>query len=340
MMRRVRAFVTAHLIGAAAVVCLIGVRQGHDQRPAMFGEVVMMPAFVANGASAPDDFIPIEVIKPASAAPASPGGDSGSVAFHEIGTAPIAMRLDTRRDSYVDLGEQLRAGRLPARDAIRLGEWIQGPVYDYAPPARPEERLAVRIEIAEAPWNLRHRLVRIALKAALEPAGVVARRVRADLTFDPGRVATWRRLGSDPVNQAPGGEQTAGVDFAAGGLLTALYEIVPAEPEAANGTERRWGTLTVAWSGAQSGQRQERAYPLVEAGGDFAEASADFRLAAAIAGLGWVLLEEPERRTIRWDELINWVGRIEEDDFAGRMEFVARVHQARRLTGRRPVEVR
>ncbi len=71
--------------------------------------------------------------------------------------------IDVDTASYSNVRRFLREGRLPPPDAVRIEEMINYFPYDYEPPhdATP---FAVATEVAQAPWALDHRLVRIALK--------------------------------------------------------------------------------------------------------------------------------------------------------------------------------
>jgi Ca-activated chloride channel family protein len=78
--------------------------------------------------------------------------------------------IDVDTASYSNVRRFLREGRLPPPDAVRIEEMINYFPYDYEPPhdATP---FAVATEVAQAPWALDHRLVRIALKGReLPPA--------------------------------------------------------------------------------------------------------------------------------------------------------------------------
>ena len=60
---------------------------------------------------------------------------------------------------------QLGWGQRPPVDSIRIEEMVN--FYDYTTPAPPTsgDALAMAVEVAAAPWNLDHRLVRIGISA-------------------------------------------------------------------------------------------------------------------------------------------------------------------------------
>ena len=59
----------------------------------------------------------------------------------------------------------LARGALPPRDAVRVEELVNYFPYDDAAPRAGEAPLRISTEVAPAPWNTRHDLVRIALRA-------------------------------------------------------------------------------------------------------------------------------------------------------------------------------
>lgn len=256
-------------------------------------------------------------------------GAGGWVAAAEHPAAVVP--LDTSRGAYERAREALRAGRLPAPEAVREQEMVNAFAYDYAPPAQSGAAFAAHLEAATAPWDPGRRLVRVGLKAE-EPAaaGIVARQARAQVAFNPARVASYR-LVAPGTGVVPEGD--AGVDFARGGMVTALYEIVPAAAaaEAAEGS-RELLTLTVSYLPPAGGARRAQEFRLLDEGTGFAAASADFRLAAAAAGFGLILRGAGEGMAL--DDVARWVGPVPYFDTAGRTEFVAMVNRAQSLGAR------
>jgi len=87
--------------------------------------------------------------------------------------------IDVDTASYSNLRRFLREGQLPPPDAVRIEEMINYFPYDYEPP-HDSTPFAVATEVAQAPWALDHRLVRIALKGREIPP---AERPEANLVF-------------------------------------------------------------------------------------------------------------------------------------------------------------
>lgn len=73
--------------------------------------------------------------------------------------------IDVDRASYSNIRRFIRQGQLPPKDAVRIEELINYFPYAYHAP-RGEHPFSVSTEIAAAPWQSEHRLVRIGLQAA------------------------------------------------------------------------------------------------------------------------------------------------------------------------------
>ncbi len=72
--------------------------------------------------------------------------------------------IDVDTASYANIRRMLRDGRLPGRDAVRIEEMINYFTYAYPEPTG-EHPFSVNVEVAECPWNGKHRLARVGLRA-------------------------------------------------------------------------------------------------------------------------------------------------------------------------------
>jgi Ca-activated chloride channel family protein len=86
-------------------------------------------------------------------------------AYRSVGDHPLStFSIDVDRASYSNVRRFLSAGRRPPIDAVRIEELIN--YFPYADPAPDGDHpFAVSAEVAAAPWQPLHRLVRIGLKA-------------------------------------------------------------------------------------------------------------------------------------------------------------------------------
>ena len=84
--------------------------------------------------------------------------------FLEAARAPLStFSIDVDTASYSNTRRFLSEGRLPPRDAVRIEELINYFSYDYPQPSGAAP-FSVTAEVADCPWNLRHRLVHIGLQ--------------------------------------------------------------------------------------------------------------------------------------------------------------------------------
>jgi Ca-activated chloride channel family protein len=86
--------------------------------------------------------------------------------FRPVSVAPLStFSVDVDRASYANVRRFLNQGTLPPKDAVRIEELVNYFPYGDPAPSYRDEPLRITTEIAAAPWNTRHDLVRIALRA-------------------------------------------------------------------------------------------------------------------------------------------------------------------------------
>jgi hypothetical protein len=217
------------------------------------------------------------------------------------------VRVETA--SYKVVRNHLLERKRPPAHQVRIEELVNRFRYGYAPPADPEAALTATVEIAACPWDVKHRLARVAIKAREGGATVVARGVEVSVEFNPAATAQWRLIGYE---NAPAGEpgQSAGfaADLAAAGTATAFYEIVPAAPTASGapvaGSELF--TLGVRYFDPAGGAPQRLSLSATDAGHGFDRASDDFRFASAVAAFGMLLRDSAFKGTATYGDVIRW----------------------------------
>jgi secreted protein with Ig-like and vWFA domain/anti-sigma factor RsiW len=85
--------------------------------------------------------------------------------FQDIRATPLStFSLDVDTASYANLRRFLREGVRPPVDAVRIEEMVNYFPYTYPAP-HDGKAFGVQVEVADCPWNMAHRLVRIAIKA-------------------------------------------------------------------------------------------------------------------------------------------------------------------------------
>ncbi|HEU0030538.1 MAG TPA: von Willebrand factor type A domain-containing protein [Kofleriaceae bacterium] len=85
--------------------------------------------------------------------------------FFKTRTAPLStFSADVDTASYSNVRRFLKGGSLPPKDAVRIEELINYFTYDL-PPAQKGDPFSITTEVGPSPWNTKHQLVRIGLKA-------------------------------------------------------------------------------------------------------------------------------------------------------------------------------
>jgi Ca-activated chloride channel family protein len=85
--------------------------------------------------------------------------------FLSVASAPLStFSADVDRASYSNVRRFVNEGTLPPKDAVRIEEMINYFSYAYAEPTGAEP-VSITTEIAIAPWNTTHRVVRIGLQS-------------------------------------------------------------------------------------------------------------------------------------------------------------------------------
>jgi len=99
--------------------------------------------------------------------------------FLDAARAPLStFSIDVDTASYSNTRRFLNNGQLPPRDAVRIEELVNYFTYDYPQPDG-QTPFAVSAEVAECPWDTRHKLVQIGLQGKkvaqedLPPANLV-----------------------------------------------------------------------------------------------------------------------------------------------------------------------
>ncbi|HVW98484.1 MAG TPA: von Willebrand factor type A domain-containing protein [Mucilaginibacter sp.] len=97
----------------------------------------------------------------------SPIAENG---FATVSDVPLStFSIDVDAASYSNVRRFINNGQMPPADAVRIEEMINYFKYDLAGPTN-NSPVAIHTELSSAPWNSKHRLLRIGLKAkTIEP---------------------------------------------------------------------------------------------------------------------------------------------------------------------------
>ena len=89
--------------------------------------------------------------------------------FQRVADHPVStFSIDVDTASYSNVRRMLRMGVRPPRDAVRIEEFINYFNYDYPVPDQ-DTPFSVNVDVASAPWQPEHRLVRIGLRGYEPP---------------------------------------------------------------------------------------------------------------------------------------------------------------------------
>jgi len=85
--------------------------------------------------------------------------------FNDVKNNPLStFSVDVDAASYSNVRRFINNGQLPPADAVRIEEMINYFQYNIPGPTN-NEPVAIHTELSSAPWNTKHRLLRISLKA-------------------------------------------------------------------------------------------------------------------------------------------------------------------------------
>ena len=183
----------------------------------------------------------------------------------------------------------------------------------------------------------------------------IAKDVKIQVEFNPAQVLAYRLIGYEnrilAARDFNDDTRDAG-EIGAGHSVTALYEIVPvgapAPPSAvdplkyqrtpelstAAGSDELM-TIKLRYKQPTGTRSQLLSHPVKDGGRSYAQASTDFKFAAAVAAFGMLLRDSPHKGTASYDGVLELAGEgTGEDHYGYREEFVEIVDKARSLAAR------
>ncbi len=199
-----------------------------------------------------------------------------------------------------------------------------------------------------------------AKKTLVEQAGgtlvTIAKDVKLQVEFNPAVAQAYRLIGYENRllrKEDFNNDKIDAGEIGAGHTVTALYEVIPVGvplPEAnsvdalkyqktdertqrtATSASGELLTLKVRYKEPTGDVSSKLEFPLRDTGKAFADASADFKFAAAVASFGMALKNSPFRGEVKLPEIAHWAREGTSDDAGGyRAEFVELVNEASTL---------
>jgi Ca-activated chloride channel family protein len=188
---------------------------------------------------------------------------------------------------------------------------------------------------------------------------VIAKDVKVQVEFNPAKVQAYRLIGYENrllKKEDFNNDKIDAGDIGAGHTVTALYEVVPAgvewKPDAsvdplkyekpvgsplagdesrprALPTSNELLTVKLRYKAPDGDTSRLLEFPLIDKNAAFADASGDFKFAAAVAGFGMVLRDSPHKGAATLAEVLHWAEQGTGSDAGGyRGEFISLVKQA------------
>ncbi len=268
--------------------------------------------------------------------------------------------------SYAIVQRFINDGLLPPKDSVRIEEMINYFTYNYPRP-KPDELFSIDIEVAGCPWADSHRLVRIGFRGRETADPVVkkdvaqqidgmpvtiAREVKIQVEFNSAMVNSRRLMGYDKrmLRKDFNNDEIDVGEIAAGHMVTALYEVVPVggaaspsvlpvdplkysiPPENARSNSSEMLTVKLRYKKPDGGKSGLLERAVGDDGKQFANASADFKFAAAVAEFGMLLRDSEFKGSGTMGAVLQWAQEGKSADTNGyRAGFLELVRKAQVL---------
>jgi len=268
--------------------------------------------------------------------------------------------------SYGIVQRFINDGLLPPKDSVRIEEMINYFTYNYPRP-KPDELFSIDVEVASCPWADSHRLVRIGFRGreiadpvvkkdvAQQIDGTpvtIAREVKIQVEFNSAMVTSRRLMGYDKrmLRKDFNNDEIDAGEIAAGHMVTALYEVVPVggaaspsvppvdplkysvPPENARSNSSEMLTVKLRYKKPDGDKSELFERAVVDDGKQFANASADFKFAAAVAEFGMLLRDSEFKGSGTMGAVLQWAQEGKSADTNGyRAAFLELVRKAQVL---------
>jgi Domain of unknown function (DUF3520)/von Willebrand factor len=242
--------------------------------------------------------------------------------------------------SYAIVQRFINDGLLPPKDSVRIEEMINYFTYNYPRP-KLDELFSIDVEVAGCPWADSHRLVRIGFRGreiadpvvkkdvAQQIDGTpvtIAREVKIQVEFNSAMVTSRRLMGYDKrmLRKDFNNDEIDAGEIAAGHMVTALYEVVPVggaaspsvppvdplkysvPPENARSNSSEMLTVKLRYKKPESDKSELLERAVVDDGKQFANASADFKFAVAVAEFGMLLRDSEFKGSGTLGAVLQW----------------------------------
>lgn len=252
--------------------------------------------------------------------------------------------------SYPRIKRAIRNRRLPETEEIKIEEMINYFQYDYPSPIG-EHPISIVTELSACPWNSSNRLLHIGLKGKVvftdglkNSRFTIARDVKIQVFFNPDRVKAYRLIGYGSRTPKVGDWKAEGRfsgDMRAAQRITSLYEIVPTAVPA--GEESGVGvvetaTVTVSYlppgevSTSDPSKVKWISHPVFDENDEIVEPSSNFKLSAAVAQFGMMLINSEDKDLSSISGLLKLAREaVGDDPYGYRAEFITLLEKYRTM---------
>ncbi len=182
----------------------------------------------------------------------------------------------------------------------------------------------------------------------------IAKDVKIQLEFNPVLVGSWRQIGYENralAHQDFADDRKDAGEVGAGHSVTALYEVAPPGTIAADlpgvaalryqrfalvptdaARSEELLAVRIRWKEPEASESRDVLHPVVDARLSYAQASDDFKFAAAVAAFGMILRESPYRGSASLDGVLELGAEASAVDPQGyRAEFLELVRRAKEI---------
>ena len=243
-------------------------------------------------------------------------------AYLNVASAPVArMPMRAGPASYPNVRWLINKGLLPPVEAVRIEEMVNYFQYDYPEPDD-ARAFAIHVDVAGCPWEPSHRLVRIGVKGRESVTNALTK-----IQFNPLRVASYRLIGYEKFG-APVEDVQPDAIGNKNDVVTNLYEIIPADNEGSTSTGELLSVILRFKD--PNGRDKSIKQDVIDNGAEFAQASDDFKFAAAVAEFGMILGHSGYKGNGTFDSVLAWAEAGKGRD-GERAVFVELVRKAQKL---------
>ena len=238
--------------------------------------------------------------------------------------------LNVGTSSYPNIRAAILRGSLPSLEAVQIEEMINFFAYDYVEPTA-DKLFAIDLEGARCPWEPAHQLVRIGITRR---EGAMAKAGNVEVQFNPARAASYRLIGYEKrtARKTDLNQEVAATPMDNRRIMTALFEVVPTNMERSTSSSGEMLTVKLRYKNPDGDKSELIERAVTDSNAAFANASPDFKFAAAVAEFGMLLRDSEHKGNGTFGAVLEWANEGKGADTNGyRAGFIDLVRKTRAL---------